>query len=223
MTWLNHSPSMVLSPNTRAKCGSSDFKSRRVSLTSNTKIRGMFGPRTTSAAEYVARAARIGGAVQHSPDHLDDGGRRGVTPIRPWLHQMAEIGQLLDRRARDAPFDTHLARRELVIAEGVVEVARLEAGSLHGLLGRHAELQDVQQNLNQRLVLVIAAWCRHGEHQLAVARHDGGTQRHARTLAGSYLIRMPGRQDKRFHAYRERNTGIVDDDGRNPGSAGRSG
>src|SRR5579864_9319150 len=74
------------------------------------------------AAEHEAGTAWIGAAVEHSPNRLDDGGRRGVAPIRRGLDQMTELDELLHGGARDAAFEAHLAGRELVKAERVIEV-----------------------------------------------------------------------------------------------------
>ena len=56
-------------------------------------------------------------------------------------------------------------------------------GGLGRLLRRHAELHDVQEELQQVLVLGVAALHRESEARLAVLQRERRRQRHARALA----------------------------------------
>ena len=105
---------------------------------------------------------RMGPAVGHPADELDDGGRRVLlqSPAGDTICPSLSASAIA---SSGASFEAHLAGDELVKSEGGVEVLGLEAGSLDGLLRAHAEIQDVQQDLKQGLILVVAAGSGHGE------------------------------------------------------------
>src|SRR5882724_13599642 len=102
-------------------------------------------------------AARVGRTVQCGAFFLDDDGRGGVGPIRAEADVMAQDGELIGGRAADAIFDRDAAGSELVKSKGLVEMIGLEARRFDGFLRGHVEFDDVEDDLEQRLVLVVAA------------------------------------------------------------------
>jgi len=63
-------------------------------------------------------------------------------------------------------------------------VLSTKARGLHGLLDVEAKHNSVQCNLNRSLVLLVAAGHADRKHGLAVAHHQGRSERDARAFAG---------------------------------------
>src|SRR5216683_6069345 len=133
-------------------------------------------------------APRIGSAVENAVAGLNHHRRRAVAPFTRDLSLMAQRVELLNRGGWDAGFQPHHSGYEFVAGEGAIEVLSLETRRFHGFLWRHAEIEDVEQRLEQGLVLIVAARRGHLQIELPVLGDDGRAKSYARTLAGSELI-----------------------------------
>src|SRR5207245_7319766 len=96
-------------------------------------------------------------AIQHAIRYLDHGWSGRIAPVAGDADAMAEGGELIRGGFGDSTFEIEPAGRKLVAAEGAIKMFGLESRRLDGFLRRHAELDDVQQHLHERLVLIIAA------------------------------------------------------------------
>ena len=153
-----------------------------------------------SAPENEPAAARVGAALEHAVRDFDHGRRGRVAPFAGHGYLMSHRDQSLGGCAGDPALQVQLSGNEFVKGERSVEVLGLEARGFHCLLRIHAEVEDVQQHLQQRLVLIVAARRRQRQERLPVFEHHGRAQGHARTLARRELIRMPRREQKRLQA-----------------------
>src|SRR5262249_31750606 len=87
-----------------------------------------------------------------------------------------------------------------MIVKRAYQVQSLKSRRFNRLLYAHVELQDVQQHLQQRLVLVVSA--RRGQYKkrLTILENQCWVQCYARPLSGLEYIRMPGFEETRLHA-----------------------
>src|SRR5439155_12348735 len=112
-----------------------------------------------------AADARAGGRVDD--DGADGAGRRA--PVGPLVDLVAAPGQFRAHRRGDAALDVELARLVAVRPEGVGEALADDARLLDRLLRVHPELRDVEEYLQHRLRLPVAAGAAEGHEELAVA------------------------------------------------------
>src|SRR5215218_396325 len=103
-----------------------------------------------------------------------------------------------------------------MIVERAYEVESLKAGGLDGLLHVHAELDDIQQDLNERLVLVVAARGRKHDEWLSVLEHKRGRERYARALAGLKHVRVAFFEKERLHPLAHQHARVARDNGGQP-------
>src|SRR5690349_20525906 len=162
-------------------------------------------------AEDEAGASRIGSAVEHTVVRPDDRRSRRVAPIAGDGHAMAESIQSIGGGLGNPAFEVQLAWHEFVIAEGTAEMLGLEARRFDGFLRAHAEVEDVQDDLQEGLVLIVAAWRGENHLQLTGLGDQGGAEGDARALAGLQLVGMPGGHHEALQAAGERDSRIAGD------------
>jgi len=87
---------------------------------------------------------------------------------------MVALGQFGSRRWVDTFIQQQVPGSHGVIVEARNQVARLETWCFNRLFRIHSELNDIQQNLQQRLILIVAAGSGERQDGLAVgqAGHD---------------------------------------------------
>ena len=118
--------------------------------------------------------------------------------------------------ARDALVEQQAAGTHGVIVEARYQVLGLEASGLHGAFGVHAEEDGVEQHLEQRLILIVAAGSGERDDRLIGRGDEGGAERHARALAGGEFVGMAGHQQETLRALGQRNAGVADQVGGHP-------
>ena len=84
--------------------------------------------------------------------------RRGqIAPCAGDAHDVAEAGQLIGGGSRYAVFEIQFAGNEFMHGERAIEMLGLEAWGFDRFLCAHAELDEVENDLQQRLILVVGA------------------------------------------------------------------
>src|SRR6185369_14207700 len=96
------------------------------------------------------------------------------------------------------------------------EVERLKARRLDRFLHVHSELDDVQQHLDERLILVIAAGRREHHERFAVLEHKSWSEGDPRALARLKNVRMTFFQKERLHTLAEQDASVTGYDCRKP-------
>src|SRR5687767_4530251 len=126
----------------------------------------------------VARAAPHGAvrAVEH-----DGGDGAGGALLEGQL--VAHAAQLRTHPRGHRLGEQDAARPRLVRAEGAAHLEAVDDRSLDGLLHGHAELDDVEEELQEVVILTVAALHGEGEVGLAFAERERRRQRDARVLA----------------------------------------
>jgi len=102
--------------------------------------------------------------------------------------------QFRDYIARQPLIQQQTSRAHGVVVEARYQMLTLEPRRFHRPLRILPEQYVVEEHLDQRLILVIAA--RRGERDQIPIRslHQGRAQRHPRPLSGRQFIRMAGDQ-----------------------------
>src|SRR3954467_10040313 len=110
-----------------------------------------------------------------------------------------------------------------MIAERRAHLIAVDVGSFHGLLHRHAELDDVEKELQQILILRIASLHREREIGLAVLECHRGGQSDARTLARLDDVErsVAGVGDEALAALTQADPGMAGYHRRHPATTGR--
>src|SRR5829696_2053872 len=107
-------------------------------------------------------------------------------------------------------------------AERRSHLVAVDVGRLRGLLRRHAELDDVEEELQKVLVLRVAALYREREEWQPVFQRQRGRERYPRVLPrGDHVERsilLPG--DETLRPLAQSDTGPSRDHRRNPASTG---
>ncbi len=110
-----------------------------------------------------------------------------------------------------------------MLVERARHLVAVEVRRFGRLLRRHPEFEHVQEELQQVLVLRVAALHREREPRLAVLHREARRQRDARPLAGfEHVERILGRvEHERLHALAEPDAGAAGDRRRDPAAARR--
>ena len=110
-------------------------------------------------------------------------------------------------------------------AERQPQLVRIDIGRLRGLLYRHPELYDIQKELQQVLVLGIAALDGEAEKRLAIFQRQSRGERHARPFPRREDIKRVFRslEDEALHALAHADARVAGDHGGHPPAAGRHG
>ena len=108
-----------------------------------------------------------------------------------------------------------------MIVERTDIVLRLEATRLNRLLRIHPKLDQVEEHLQQRLILVVPARRREGREGLAPLQHDRRREGNPRALARPQLIRMARLQEEALQPVRDGNPRLAGEKGRQPCPARR--
>src|ERR1041385_8289458 len=142
--------------------------------------------RRGSAADGVGgHAAGGGGALDEAGRGVEaDGGDLAVGPVAGDLDVVAEGGELVADAGGEAALDDEAFWESAVRVERAGEVQGVEGGRVDGGLKVHAEVDDVQEELERPLVLLVAAGGAEGHVRLAAAHGERRGERGARALAG---------------------------------------
>src|SRR5439155_10221769 len=116
-------------------------------------------PPTYLAGDRVRAAPRVGAGPARAlgPDAHAAHRARAPLELGPLGDDVAERGERVAGLARDPPLDLHLAGGHRVRPERVGEATRGQARRLHRGLQLHAEDRDVEEDLEHRLLLDVAA------------------------------------------------------------------
>ena len=133
---------------------------------------------------------------------------------------MAARLELTEDGLLEPPFYVERQRLVAVVVKRAEHRLGVEPGRFDCLLRVHAELDHVQENLQERLVLAVAPGGGKDQPRFAVLERQRGGQRDARTLVRRQLIGVAGRQHEALGALAEGNAGVARDHCRDPGAAG---
>ena len=113
----------------------------------------------------------------------------------------------------------------LVFVERTAHLVAVEVRGLDRLLHGHAELDDVEEELQEVLVLPVAALDREAQIRPAVLEREARRERDARALAGlEHVERALGAvEHEALHALAHPDAGAAGDGRRNPSAARRHG
>src|SRR5688572_190981 len=141
------------------------------------------------------------------------------------LEPVAHCAQLVPDPRRRVLAQREPAGLGLVIAERVAHLIAGDVGRFDRLLHVHAELHDVQEELQQVLILRIAALHREREERLPVLQRETRRQRDTGALAGpNHVERIVGRvDDKLLRALTQADAGASRDHRGNPAARRRNG
>ena len=95
------------------------------------------------AAEDESEAPGVGSSVEDAVVEHDDGGGAAVGPISGRCDKVAFGAEGVQDGFGHAAFDAETAGDELMLGEARIKVLGLEAGGFDGLLGGHAEIDDI--------------------------------------------------------------------------------
>src|SRR6185437_8164219 len=152
----------------------------------------------------------IGSGFDHATwQNADDARGRSTVPFRMRGGLMAARGEIGDSRRGRTFIEAEVADAPGMIVEAGDEVACFKARCFDGCFRIHAEIDDVEKNLKEALFLVVAARSRKGDIRLAAMRDESRTERDARALAASELIRMTGDEQETLSASGECDAGIL--------------
>ena len=110
-----------------------------------------------------------------------------------------------------------------MVVERAAHLVAVDVGGLDGLLQRHAELDDVEEELQQVLVLRVAALHREREEGLAVLERELGVSVTRGRLPGSITLNgsFGAIEHEALHALAHADAGAPGDHRRNPAAAWR--
>ena len=122
---------------------------------------------------------------------------------------------------RDRLVDVELAGEGLVLGEGIVHLVAGDVRGFAGLLDVHAELDDVEEELEEVLVLRVAALDGEGEERPAVLQGQPGRQGRPRPLARGDDVEgiLPFFEDEALGPLAHAHAGLPGDDARDPAAA----
>src|ERR1041385_4966620 len=157
-------------------------------------------PADAVALAVVARAAPQRPVLPIDHDGVD-------RPRRPLLEDLrvTHPAQLAADPRRRHRIEQDLAGDDVVLPERAPNLVRVEVRRLRRLLRRHPELYDVEKELQEILILAVAALDRKDEAWGSVLERERRRQRDARMLSRLDDVERPlGRiGDERLHPLRE--------------------
>src|ERR1041384_2493035 len=175
-------------------------------------------PRDAVVVAVVARAA-----PQRAVRLVEED--RGDRPrgARLDLEAVAHLGQLAADPGRQLLVDQHLAWPRVVRAERAAHLVAVDVGRLARLLDVHPELDDVEEELEQVLVLRVAALDRERQVGLAVLERQARGQGRARVLARLEDVErvLGGVEHEALHPLAQPDAGLAGDHGGDPAAARR--
>ena len=101
-------------------------------------------------------------------------------------------------------------------------VLRVKPRSFHSLLRVHAKLNNIEQHLKQRLILIVTAGRAQDHVWLATPEHQRRRERDARALTGRDHVWTFRIGERGLQALAHQNTRVAGNNCRQPGAARRS-
>src|SRR5207244_11034609 len=103
----------------------------------------------------------------------------GTRRARLKLQRVTQTAQLRSHVFRRRRRDEHVARTRLVFAKRRSHLIAVDVRRLDRLLYRHPELDDVEKELQEILVLAVAALHRERQERLTILERETRSERHA--------------------------------------------
>src|SRR5262245_3228395 len=148
-------------------------------------------PRVYSPAYRVLPAPHVSAGLDQSALRIinDDRRRGGRGEVFVHVDLVTALFHLLDCLFTEAFFEAQTSGIESMIGERAYEMRSLEARRLDRLLRIHSEFNDVEQNLDESLVLIVAAGGRERGEGPAVFQDHRRRERDARPFARLQFVR----------------------------------
>ena len=120
--------------------------------------------------------------------------------------------QIVADPGRHAIFDLEDAGKALVVVERAERMQRIDPRRLDRLLHVHPEHEQVEQDVQDLLILAVAAGRADGKKRLAALEHDRRRQRRPRPLPAGEHVGAERIEIEHLHAIRQRNAGVAGDE-----------
>src|SRR5262249_9898929 len=180
-------------------------------------------PRVYSPSHRITPAPHVRARLDESALRVVNNYRRrgGRGEVFVHVDLVATLFHLLDRLFAEAFLEAQTGGVEFMIGERADEVRGLEARGLDRLLRVHSKLDDVEQDLSEGLILIVAAGGRERGEGLAVFQDQRRRERNARAFSRLQFVGMAWCEQEALHARRDRDAGIARDEAREPRAARR--
>src|SRR5262245_22054131 len=161
-------------------------------------------PRVYSPSHSITPAAHVRARLDESALRVVNDYRRrgGRGEVFVQVDLVAALLHLLDGLFAEAFFEAQTGGVEFMIGERADEVRGLEARGLDRLLRVHSELDNVEQDLSEGLILIVAAGGRERGEGLAIFQDQRRRERDARAFSRLQFVRVAGCEQEALHARR---------------------